>query len=193
MKQIKVPIVYINHDRINTPEEKNRMNRLLEKIDYKRKLVLQDKYVQEALTKFGWYDRTKRTGQKREGNPNIVLTTFDWEDERNKPKGEYQEFIPGRFAFADFRDKQQLRQEKGVICNSGYEIHTSFGCIHSCSYCHVGNVLTIMLDVERFIENLRSLMENNPWQRLYKFDNQGDVLTLEPEYGATKKTCRTIL
>lgn len=189
MKKIQVPAVYINADKISTKEEKERLERILSKLDYKEKFVLPENKLLDTIQRNEWYDKTTRTGQRRKGNPHIILTTFDWEDKRNDPKAKsvYKEFIPGRFPFADYRDRKQLRKEKGVICNSGYEIHTSFGCLHSCSYCHVGNALTIMLDVEKFIDNLKVLTDEHPWQKLYKFDNQGDVLTLEPEYGITKK------
>ena len=75
----------------------------------------------------------------------------------------------------------------GVGCNSGYEIHTAFGCFHACTYCHIGNTFTIMVDIERFIEKLELLMKEIPSQKLYKYDNQTDILTLEPEYNASRK------
>ena len=189
MKATHAPAVYIACDRINTEEEKARVERMLQKISCDRRLTLKSEHITKAMAAEGWYEKGERTGEKRRQNPNIIFTTFDWQDEANDPlKGKaYQAFTPGKFAFADFRDKQQLRAEKGAVCNSGYEIHTAFGCLHSCSYCHVGNALTIMVDIEKFTEKLSSLMQNNPWQKLYKYDNQTDVLTLEPEYGATKK------
>lgn len=187
MKNISVPHVYIAYDKIRTGEEKERAERLLKKISGTGEARFKEERILEILKAENWYEREHRTGQKREGNPKVVLTAFNWEDEVNRPRKQYRESLPGRFAFADFRDKKQLRKEKGAVCNTGYEIHTTFGCLHSCAYCHVGNALTIMLDIEKFIEKLGALMVDNPWQKLYKYDNQGDVLTLEPEYGATKK------
>ena len=189
MKAIHVPEIYVAYDRINTEEEKARLERFLEKISCNKKHTLKSEQLYEALKKERWYDKGERTGEKRQNNPNIIFTTFDWQDETNNPlKGQsYNAFTPGRFAFADFRDKKQLREERGAVCNSGYEIHTAFGCLHSCTYCHIGNALTIMLDIEKFTDKISVLMQNNPWQKLYKYDNQTDILTLEPEYGATKK------
>lgn len=188
MKRIQARAVYIADDKITSREANWRLERLLEKIDYKDKLVIKEQHIIDAITTEKWYDRTERTGHKRNGL-NVIFTTFDWDDKINNPgrKTAYEPFVQGRFAFADYRDKLQLRKDKGAVCNSGYEIHTTFGCPHSCTYCHVGNALTIMLDVEKFIEKLSVLMKNNLWQKLYKYDNQGDVLTLEPEYCATKK------
>ncbi len=187
MKRIKASGVYIAYDKIKTPWENWRLERILEKIDHEREFVMKEEDITKAIIEEGWYEKTKRTGQKRTAL-NVIFTTFNWEDELNNPCGDkvYKPFIPGRFTFADYRDKLQLRKDKGVVCNSGYEIHTTFGCPHSCTYCHIGNALTIMLDIEKFTEKLSTLMKNNPWQKLYKYDNQGDVLTLEPEYRATK-------
>jgi len=189
VKKIYVPAIYIAKDKIKTKEEKKRLNRFLKKISSEEILFLEDKHIKELINSKELYSRIERTGQKRKNNPSIIFSTFDWDDERNNPKGDkkFNEFIPGRFSFTDFRNKKQLKEERGVVCNSGYEIHTAFGCFHSCSYCHIGNAFTIMLDIEKFIEKLGVLIKHNPWQKLYKYDNQSDILTLEPEYGATKK------
>ena len=189
MKKIFVPAIYIIEEKIETKEEKERLNQLLNKITSEKIIYVKEKDIGQIILSENWYDKSKRTGQKRLDNPSIIFSGFDWDDERNNPEGKrrFNEFIPGKFPFTDFRDKKQLKEDRGVVCNSGYEIHTAFGCFHSCSYCHVGNAFTIMLDVEKFIEKLEILMKQNQWQKLYKYDNQSDILTLEPEYGATKK------
>jgi len=189
MKEIPVSAIYIVEDKIKTKEEIERLNRLLGKIVSEKTIYIKEKDVGGIILSENWYDRLKRTGQKKSDDLSVIFSGFDWSDERNNPEGKikFNEFIPGRFPFTDFRDKKQLSEERGVVCNSGYEIHTAFGCFHSCSYCHVGNAFTIMLDIEKFTEKLEILMKRNQWQKLYKYDNQSDILTLEPEYGATKK------
>ncbi len=189
MKETKVPALYIVEDRINTPEEINTLGRLLSKIITDKYISTDSKGLMDILAQNNWYAKGEMTGEKRAGNPSVILSGFDWDYEGNNPmkQRKYISGEPGKFVFADYRDKAQLRCEKGVMCNSGFEIHSAFGCLHSCTYCHVGNALTIMLDTEKFIEKLDILMKNNEWQRLYKYDNQSDIFTLEPEYGATKK------
>lgn len=189
MEYIQVPTVYLVSDRIKTREEKERLKRMLEKIDAGVTISLEAKHLNELINKSGWYSKDKRTGQKRQGNPNIIFSGFDWDDERNNPSKlkRNKAYALDKFSFADFRNKYQLRKEKGAMCNSGYEIHTAFGCLFSCGYCHVGNALTIMLDIEGTVDKLAILMRNNSWQKLYKYDNQSDIMALEPEYGAAKE------
>jgi len=189
MKNIDVPIIYVASDKIKTKDEKDRLQKLLTKIKSKNIIGMPSYSIYDNLLQEGLYKRENRTGLIKYENPIIIFSGFDWKDKINDPnKG--RKFIPyeeAQFNFADFRDKKQLLIERGVHCNSGFEIHTAFGCFNSCKYCHIGNTYTIMLDIEKFIENLEVLMNNNPQQKLYKYDNQCDIPDLEPEYGAINK------
>ncbi|MBU2590055.1 MAG: hypothetical protein KKB39_04820 [Nanoarchaeota archaeon] len=189
MKLINVPAIYIASDKIKTKDEKERLKRLLTKINSDNIIEMPSNLIYHKLLQEGLFKRENRTGLIKHENPIIIFSGFNWQEEINNPrKGKV--FIPyreGQFNFADFRDKNQLLSEKGVYCNSGFEIHTAFGCFNSCKYCHVGKTYTIMLDIEKFIDNLEILMKNNPQQNLYKYDNQCDIPDLEPEYGAINK------
>ncbi|MFH1064512.1 MAG: hypothetical protein V1729_05505 [Candidatus Woesearchaeota archaeon] len=186
MREVRAAAVYIAADRLRTIEEINRARTLAEHITC-------DEVHYSNSREISWImqheNRTVRTGEKRDSRPTFILSAFDWTHPLNDPDRPrvYVDNLPGIFTFADYRDRQQLLENKGVACNSAWEIHSAFGCMHSCSYCHIGNYFTIMVDVEKTIEKLGGLIENNPQQKLYKWDNQSDIMTLEPEYCATKK------
>jgi len=189
MKLIQVPAVYIASDRIETNDERGRLKRMLKKIDAKVEVSLEAEHIDEVIRDSEWFSREERTGQRRKGNPNIIFSGFDWKDKKNDPLNPKLRVksILGRSSFIDLRDANELLRKDKVLCNSGHEFHTAFGCLHSCSYCHVGDHLTIMLDIEKCIEKLEVFMKKHPNQKLYKYDNQSDIMLLEPEYGATKK------
>jgi spore photoproduct lyase len=44
----------------------------------------------------------------------------------------------------------------------------------------------VALNLEELRDHLDEVIEVNPWQSLYKFDNQTDNLCFEPEYGASR-------
>ncbi len=187
MQTYEVPVIYIVEDMIKTEEQKRRLDRMLKKIKSKTVVRLSNEELKGMMVD-GWYVKGK-TGMKKTGNPSIIFSSFDWNNPINNPLNlkNCSAFNSGAFAFADFRDNVQLREAKGVVCNSAYEIHSAFGCFHSCDYCHIGNAYSIMLDVEEFVGKVDELSRFNPWQKLYKYDNQTDILLLEPEYGASKK------
>ncbi len=189
MKNLLVPAIYIATDKIKTKAENSRLERFLRKIDSKNIIEVPSERIYQDLREKGFYEREQKTGEVKEKNPIIIFSGFDWQDPINNPLKDrkFGSYEQGKFTFADYRDKKQLLKEKGVYCNSGFEIHTAFGCFNSCTYCHIGNTYTIMLDIEDFIDNVEILMKNNPQQKLFKYDNQCDVPDLEPEYGAINK------
>jgi spore photoproduct lyase len=86
----------------------------------------------------------------------------------------------------DLRDSEKIRKNRNIVCQSGYEVHSAYGCLQRCDYCFLGNTLMIGLNLEEMIAHLDRLIDENPWQGLYKFDNQTDNLCFEPEYGASE-------
>ena len=86
---------------------------------------------------------------------------------------------------ATFRDAVHEAGE-GRVCQSGAEIHCAQGCYHHCAYCHCDPLFRIACDLETLADALPGLFANNPSQRLWKFDNMTDQITLEPEYGASE-------
>ncbi len=189
METVEASAVFIVEDKIKTKKEILRLNRLMKKINSKLVVNCKSKDLKDIIKENNFYSRTCRTGLLPETKPVIIFTGFDWDKPYNNPLKPriYEPFEQGQFSFADYRDKKQLYKQFKVKCNSGFEIHTAFGCLHRCRYCHIDQALTIMLDIEKFTEKLQLLIKNNPQQKLYKYDNQSDIPLFEPEYGAIIK------
>ena len=142
---------------------------------------------------WSWYD--KRTGQYRMTRaPAIIFNTFRWltpqefeELGKQYPVLRADAFL-GRGAW-ELREAADARHDR-CVCQSAYEIHCAFGCLHACDYCHVAPFFNIMLNLEELAEHIREFGETIPRQSLYKFDNQTDTVTMEPEYGASEVMVR---
>ncbi|MEW6355004.1 MAG: spore photoproduct lyase family protein [Planctomycetota bacterium] len=83
------------------------------------------------------------------------------------------------------RDRKVLRERNHGVCQTAYELHCAHGCLHGCAYCHIRKLLTIMLNLEEYIERLDDFIKTAPWLNLFKYDNQTDQICFEPEYGAS--------
>jgi hypothetical protein len=183
-RNLKVPGIYIVQDKIETMNHIERLERLLGMFETDNLELINSGDLANLINDNGWYEK-KRTG-KREKNPNIIFSGFDWNDEFNHPeKINDSKFVPGKVRFADFRDGMKLGNE-GIACNSGYELHVADGCLYACNYCHVGDALMVMLNLEEVLPRIDDLMQIKPEQKVFKCDNSTDILTLEPELGATK-------
>ena len=71
------------------------------------------------------------------------------------------------------------------VCQEAIEIHSLFGCLHACDYCHIETYMNIMLNLEELVEHIKQIMINHSDQQLYKYDNYSDQIPFEPEYGAS--------
>ena len=81
----------------------------------------------------------------------------------------------------DLRRSGDMMSRHGTVCHDGYNIHTAYGCVNRCSYCCYGDVIYLKIDVDHFMGNLASQVEDVP--ALYKWDNRSDVMEFEPEMG----------
>ena len=70
------------------------------------------------------------------------------------------------------------------ICRPAWRIHLTNGCPHHCCYCGLGSLITVMMNVEEYLEHLDLLVKANPWEKTYLFEDDSEALALEPEYGA---------
>ncbi len=130
--------------------------------------------------------------QKRD--PDLVFTTgkFLPEDERARLRERYPHLGPrdlyglSTFEFRSNADAEWRRRAKGVICTSAWELRTIKGCPFRCSYCWLGTMNRVLVNIEQFIEHLDELFTRDPRQRIYKWDNQTDIPCFEPEYDASR-------
>jgi len=70
------------------------------------------------------------------------------------------------------------------VCRPAWRIHLINGCPHKCFYCSLGGLMTMMMNVEEYVEHLDELVKANPWEKTYLYEDDAEALAVEPEYGA---------
>lgn len=194
MYSVRPQHVYVHERVLHDDRAVERMQRMLAAMDLRADPeVLDDAALNDLSLERGWPEKHRwRTGQWRlGGDPIIILNAFTWE-----PADKIRERIeryPGLRVWLlhgghpwTFRDGRGYYAARGTVCQNAWELHSAFGCLHRCDYCHIGEGFNIMLNLEELVARLPQLMAANPWQQLYKYDNMTDTIALEPEYGASE-------
>ncbi len=78
-------------------------------------------------------------------------------------------------------DLAELRPNPEHVCRPQWRIHQGVGCPHQCAYCMRGDVIVSHVNTEDYIERLGNLLDRNPLQKTWLYDDGMDVLTLEPQ------------
>ena len=90
------------------------------------------------------------------------------------------------FAYADFSKDETSCDSPHGICRPAWRLHLSWGCPHKCFYCGLTGVMTAMANLDEYRANLAKLVERNPWELCWLYDDDAEALALEPEYGGMK-------
>ena len=194
MYPLSPPKIYIHKRVLDRPECVARLNRMLAAIDYSAEPeVVSDEALNEISRTQSWPAIAgRRTGElKRAGDPTLIFNAFTWPstDELQARQQRYPH-LKGYYFLGDgawtLRNGRATRETQLGICTNGYELHSAWGCLHYCEYCNIGTFLHIMLNMEEYVERLGPVLDENPWCKLWKYDNHTDIPALEPEYCATK-------
>jgi hypothetical protein len=194
MYPIRPPAVYIHERALATPERRARVERMLAHVCSEREPeVVDDAALSEVSLARGWMSRAgRRTGQWRlQGDPVLVFSAFTWEpaeaitERRARCPGLHGDLLDGAGAWT-FRQGRHFYGGRGTVCQDAWELHSAFGCLHRCDYCHIGEFLNLTVNLEELVERLPALLEPNPWLQLLKYDNMTDTIAFEPEYGASE-------
>lgn len=187
MRTIYPPEVLYTPDVMDNPLSKKRMERMMECTVCDRVREVNDREVDELAERLRSEAVGKRTGEiGRDRDPTILFTNLKWpyDFEVASHIPWYLRTLKG-LRWVDFRDSEKIQKNRGIVCQSGYELHSAYGCIQHCDYCFIGNTLMIGLNLEELLVHIDRLIDDNPWQTLFKFDNQTDNLCFEPEYGVS--------
>ena len=194
MYQVNAPAVYV-HERVEAdPCCLARVERMMSRIECERDAaVVGDAELDEICAQHGWSEMGGlRTGEiNRTGDPIVIFNTFRWAtaEEFGAIHEKYPHlkryYLSGSGAWTFRNGKATLKTHSGV-CTNAYELHSAWGCLHICDYCNVLDFLNIMVNLEELVERFEGLMRENPWLKLWKYDNNTDILTFEPEYGASE-------
>jgi hypothetical protein len=176
-----------------TLERQARVERMLAHVHCEREPeVIDDARLNEISEANEWPARSGwRTGQwNLAGDPVLVLNAFTWDppeklaERRKQHPALALRMLDGAAAWT-LRQGRKYADLYGTVCQDAWELHSAFGCLHRCDYCHIGGFANIMVNLEELVERLPELLDANPWLQLYKYDNQTDTIAFEPEYGAS--------
>ncbi|MEA3399627.1 MAG: radical SAM protein [Armatimonadota bacterium] len=185
--------VYVHESVPGSAEALARMERMLGCIRPDEEPVVDDEALDDISRQKRWDRVTRwRTGQyHRTRDPDIILSTYAWRDAQ--AQAAFDERFPHlRFArlngagFVGYRNGEALLASRGGICQNAYDLHSAWGCLHACDYCNIGEFLIIHLNLEETVARLDDVLAEYAWCRLWKYDNQTDQITFEPEYGASE-------
>ena len=161
----------------------------------------------QVIESSGWIGEVRQGAYPEHHDPDIVFSAFTWPapDERaalatsdlhracveahNRFGDCKQNYVAGRVlamlgAGPHHHYESRPDWDPALVCWTLHDIHSAWGCLHRCAYCQRGSVYTIMLNVEEFADRVERLVEENPWQKTFRYDVEQDVLCIEPEYGA---------
>jgi hypothetical protein len=186
--------VYIHERALATPERRARVERMLAHVHCEREAEVVDdarlngiSEANEWPARSGW-----RTGQwNLAGDPILVFNAFTWDppeklaQRRKRHPALALRMLDGGAAWT-LRQGRGYAESYGTVCQDAWELHSAFGCLHRCDYCHIGGFANIMVNLEESVERLPELLDANSWLQLYKYDNQTDTIAFEPEYGASE-------
>lgn len=187
MYTINAREIYVTEGVRKIPEAEARLERMLPSIQGGTPVDVSYGELNEILNsgEIGKVARDGRTGAILGGNPERVLVfdTFTWNE--SKRAGLLKKYPNlGTLGPHPFTRRAQWNHE-WCVCQAAWEMHSLMGCLHSCDYCHINEILSIMLNLEELVVELGKKMKTIPDQQLYKYDNHSDQITLEPEYGAS--------
>ncbi len=193
MYPVSAPQVLVHERVLEKPAARARMQRMVGAMKAAEVVVVDDAELDRIAGERQWpMVHRRRTGQwKRYSDPVVIFSCFTWEpperiaERRRRFPNLAAALLDGSRPWT-FRDGRSYYGRRGTVCQDAWEIHSAWGCLHRCDYCHVGPFLNIMCNLEELAERLPLLMRRNPWLLLYKYDNMTDTIAMEPEYGASQ-------
>lgn len=194
MYLIQNPEVYILNHVFKNPDAVTRLNRMLTNIKPSSYHQISLHQLQQIAQNRHWtHGYQNRTGNyHRDANPPIIFNVFDW----NSAHLSWNKFLYPTLHHAlllgqnAFTHRAAVNHLERNICQAAWEVHSIFGCLHACDYCHVENFVNIMLNIEELIQKLKEIIAQNPTQLLYKYDSYTDTPIFEPEYGGCEAMVR---
>ena len=188
--------VYITTDADQDPLSRRRIDAMLSTFDAGGVHVVTERELNDVVEERGWKaSRNWGTIPEEElRDPDVVfaVSKFPEEAERAERAAAYPSL-----GFRDMLAHQTLiyrvdgedawrERTHGIVCQPAWQLHTIMGCPFRCAYCGLGGAIRIITNMEEYCERLTEWVKIAPEQRLYKWDNQSDVIFFEPEYDATR-------
>jgi hypothetical protein len=180
------PAVYVSEHVSNDPRAQARAERLLSRIVCDEVQTVSDEEIDDLVTEHGWDGSRRRSGRQRQGDPPMLLDVQRWAPEGESEAGKLRRYRNRLLGTWHRRDAAAVMAADGVVCQSGYGLHSGRGCLFKCDYCYLEDVLVLALNTEELIERMDPIVRGVSGPALWKWDNVTDTLPLEPELGATR-------
>jgi spore photoproduct lyase-like protein len=195
--------VYIKKEAAEDPRSMARIERMLPFIDAPTKpVIVDDAALAKLIADEGLYTMPRHGKKAEEVEPVVIFNQFLYHhtpEERAVRRKRFPDlFHPacsldpyGGYGGFDWRSSgdAEYRCSTGLICQPAYAIHSFWGCHFRCTYCNLGHVANVFVNVEDWIDHIRTSLvnlDNAPNQNLFQWDNGTDIVCWEPEYGGTK-------
>jgi spore photoproduct lyase len=155
--------------------------------------IVGDERLSRLPEEYGWVDfgRWGHIPWTQRRDPDIVFTTAKFHDEQERqarlasyPGLKHRDL--GGYHHWWFRPDGEPwfhDENNGVVCQSAWQIHSASGCPFRCDYCWFGDVCRLFVNLDEWCSHLDEWIDQAGNQRLFKWDNQTDVLCFEPEWG----------
>ena len=189
--------VIITEDAWERADCRGVIDRLMDRIDLDGSPeIVDDERLSQLPDAYGWsaFGRWGHTPWDQRQDPDVVLTTAKFHDEQerkarlDKYPGLEQMDLGGykSYWFRPDGEPWWREEHKGVVCQSAWQLHSAQGCPFRCDYCWFGAVCRLFVNLDEYCSHLDEWVAQAGGQRLFKWDNQTDVLCFEPEWGHTR-------
>ena len=185
--------LFVHQDYVNYPDAMERVQRIESAMGQQARqfsdldipdLIAENKWAELRSTRFG--------EQTNPPDPDVVLMLSRWDGQPDAKKvmdavdaagKNIASFMLGRGAFGFFSSgiPDCTRPRPDHVCRPAWRLNTMNGCPHFCAYCSFGGVHMAMVNLQEYSEHLEKLIDNNPWETVYLFNDASDTLVLEPE------------
>jgi len=172
MTSVQPEHLYITDWALEDDRAQPRLRRLAAAFGQPDPPVLSAAELVEVARERGWMaNGGHRTGAIRTpGAPDILLNAFSFDDSslqaRLQRYPELRYWLLGGQSAVTLRDSRNHLRGQNAICQTALELHCAYGCVHACDYCHIGNLLNIMTNLEAMAEHFRDVVAENRWCRL---------------------------
>ena len=156
----------------------------------------------DVLRQHGLGSKRPRMGMRDVGDPDLFLTVARFTDpERCAPEvaaicekiegadERMVKFLLGHLPWHGVwlggpKHDGKIAMGSDMICRPAWRLNAMLGCPHHCVYCHFGEIIPMYVNIGAYCEHLVGLMEANPWQKTFLYDDAAEALFPEPELGA---------
>jgi len=192
-RTLKPEKVFVTEDVYADPDAARTVERMMTSIEAPLEKVSYEELDRIAADR--WQHLPRWGAMENPRDPDMILTTakFHSQQQREEWAAHYPNLMQrdligyrshqlrgdGTFSFR--------RERRGIICHSARELRSAVGCPFRCAYCSFGTVIRVLVNMEEYVRHLDEIVNLEPRQRLYKWDNQTDVNCFEPEWGATRR------